>query len=669
MKRLLVAIAVIVPMALGIYARMHTLKVWKKTPERFYLEGRPLFTSYDAFLFARYGRDFFEGRYHSGKRDPFRFVPDNFLTENVTYPTPVPMSSFTAGLLAKLFKTHIENVDQYFTPLLSVLLAIPLVLLLARIGYPTAGLCGALAGVLSYIYAIRTSVLRFDTDSLNLFFPIAMALFLHMALDEEEKKKRYLLIAAAGITGQLYYWWYRKSGIILVFLILFAGYRFLTEKFIHKRSIDYKELLWALIIFNPYIVFSGIFGLFGMIHSYIINFFKPAVESGFPNVQKSISELRHFNIKTVAEVSIGSYYLFAIGLAGTAALYYRSFKKVFLTLPAFLIGLMTLKGANRFAMYLAPFIGAGFGYLVDRSILYFESRKERELNLPRLVAFLAAGAIIVAANRATFSMVAYPRITPRLAKNFIKLRELTPEDAWIWTWWDYGYAIQYLGRRATFHDGGSQTTPKTYFVATTFSTPDQKLANTVIKAIANIGLTRIEEWIKEGIPGERIRDMVFSGNFSAPLKHPVYWAFTEDLVGKFAWINYFGTWNFKEKKGAKLPILPLSCRMKKKNILVCNVGILNLNTGILVNQNGQGIPIREIAIRDDDSKRLIRHNYHPKGLFIAARKKRNTLYMYVTYEQPFRSSFVQMYILKNYSPKYFRLIYDDFPSMVLYQTL
>jgi len=163
--------------------------------------------------------------------------------------------------------------------------------------------------------------------------------------------------------------------------------------------------------------------------------------------------------------------------------------------------------------------------------------------------------------------------------------------------------------------------------------------------------------------------MVFSGNFSAPLKHPVYWAFTEDLVGKFAWINYFGTWNFKEKKGAKLPILPLSCRMKEKNILACNVGILNLNTGILVNQNGQGIPIREIAIRDDDSKRLIRHNYHPKGLFIAARKKRNTLYMYVTYEQPFRSSFVQMYILKNYSPKYFRLIYDDFPSMVLYQTL
>jgi hypothetical protein len=92
--RLLLLFIIIVPIIIGAYIRLDDLKVWDANKQVFYFKDRPLFTSYDAFIFARYGKEFFEGKYRAGEKDPLRFVPDNYLTDNVTYPKIVPMSSF-----------------------------------------------------------------------------------------------------------------------------------------------------------------------------------------------------------------------------------------------------------------------------------------------------------------------------------------------------------------------------------------------------------------------------------------------------------------------------------------------------------------------------------------------------------------------------------------------
>ena len=43
------------------------------------------------------------------------------------------------------------------------------------------------------------------------------------------------------------------------------------------------------------------------------------------------------------------------------------------------------------------------------------------------------------------------------------------------------------------------------------------------------------------------------------------------------------------------------------------------------------------------------------------------LMLFLTAEQPYISMFNQMYILRNYDKRYFELVYDHFPVMVVYK--
>ncbi len=658
--KLFLFLLIAIPLVVGAYLRLDDLKIWHSKRQFFYYGDRPLFASYDAFIFARYGKEFFNGKYKGGKRDPLRFVPDNYLTDNVTYPKLVPMISFGAGLLAKLFKTHIENVDEYYTPLLAVLFVIPFVLFFWKIDLPFAGFSGALFGLASYMYLARTSVLRFDTDSLNLCLPVAMAYFLLLAL-KAQGNRRYLYLLVAGLFAQLYYWWYAHPGIIVVFLVIYWWFAFL------EKNIDRKAFLLSLLFFNPLVLGVGVFNFFGLVKGYLINYFKPAVE-GFPNVQMSISELKHYDLPFVAKSTVGSIYLFVPGFALAVAMFVRRVRDVALLLPLFLIGLMTLKGGNRFAMYLAPFVGVGLGYVLDVGFGWFKaSGRERFASYPFKIAALAVlMALFYLGNHNVFAFTATPRITPALAADFLKLREITPEDAWIWTWWDYGYAIQYLGERATFHDGGSQGTAKTYFVATTFSTSDPQIANRVIKAIANIGRRGIEQRLDDGIKPVKIMDEIFSGKLSAPLSHPVYWVFTQDLIGKFAWINYFGTWDFDAKRGLREAIIPINrCMMQKGgNLLVCAQGVFDLKNGYIMLRRGKAL-LKAFVVKGPKGVEV--RKFHDTGYYLEGVATSAGLMLFLTAEQPYNSMFNQMYILRNYDKRHFELVYDHFPVMLMYK--
>lgn len=654
--KILLLIAIVIPITIGLYVRFDDLGVWKRHKQSFYYQNRPLFTSYDAFYFARYGKDYLNGRYKAGETDPLRFVPDNNLTENVTYPSLIPMESWLGAKIAKLTHTHIENISVYLTPLLAVLFVIPLVLYFFSIELPLAGFGGAMLGAISLIYLIRTQIARFDTDALNLFFPFAIAFFLLRSLFK--KGNVYLNLMLAGILSQLYYWWYAHPGLILVALFTYAVGLFFFDK---EDPLNQKGLfLLILLIFsNPVFIFYGIFNLLGLVKTYLINYFQPVV-SGFPNVFMSISEAQHFELTRVARLAAGNFLIFAIGFAGVVLLFIKRFKETFLLLPIFLIGAMALKGGNRFAMYLSPFIGAGIGYLFDKLAL-----KTNKVYLVRVLSIFLLAGVFLYINKPSFAFVARPKLTPSLERDFIKLERLTPKDSWIWTWWDYGTAIQYLGDRAVFHDGQSQGTPKTYFVATTFSTSSPKIAHHVILGIANIGTKGIKKLLKDKKKPKEIRDLIFSGRFSRPINHPIYWAFTGDEIGKFTWINYFGTWNFDLKKGMKSPIYLLSgCRMPKPQILLCGRLIIDLHKGEII-QNRRGFLLKKVVIKNE--RGLTERKFNAKGLYLEMVKGQKGNFLFLMNEQAFKSMFNQMYILRNFDQNYFSLIFDDFPTMVLYR--
>jgi len=645
----LLLLLILIPLTVGLKIRLDDLKVWERYKQFFFYQGRALFTSYDAFYFAKFGKDYLEGTYKGGKKDPLRFVPDN-----ATYPEIIPMESWLGAKIAKSQGTYIENVSVWLTPALAVLVVIPLVFYFYELRLPFTGFGASLLTVVSLLYLVRTSIARFDTDSLNLFFPFTIALFL-LHYFKTEGKERIISLLLAGVASQLYYWWYQHPGINLAIFTFFVIAFFFTKRF------KTKELFLAFLFFNPVLVFEGITNLVGLTKTYIINYFKPEVQ-GFPNISMSISEVRHVNVPQIGKFTCGNELLFFVGIAGFFFLLLRKFYETLILIPIFLIGLMAFFGGNRFAMYLAPFVGAGLGYVFD---LLIGTLKKEKLKLGGyLVGFLLLTGTIIAFNSLSFKVIARPKITPQLEGDFLKLKSLTPKGSWVWTWWDYGYAIQYLSRRATYHDGGSQKSPKTYFVATSYSTPNPQVAYNVILGISNLGAEGIRELLKKGKRPEEIREEVFKGKYSKKIKSPVYWAFTEDEIGKFFWINYFGTWNFKLERGERNGIIELNFCRESKGELLCKNAVFDKLLGKVV-LNGRSLPVKRYVIKGSEIKELDYGN--PLGITIEkVITKRGTLYLLMA-EQPFRSMFNQMYILRNYDKNLFKLVYDDFPTMVLYK--
>ncbi len=658
-------------MAVGLLFRFDDVKVWEKRHNFFYLdENRPLFTSYDAFYYARLARDYQHGHYRWRGRDPLRGVPDNYLSDNITYPL-LPLMSFSTAKISDWFNTTIEKVAFYYTPITAVLFALPLFLYLETLGYTAAGLLGALCGILSFIYFIRTSLMRFDTDSLNLFFPFALAWALTMYF----RSRRPLLWAGlASFLSVLFYWWYFKPHFILITFLIFAGIIYFSQ-----RRFTRQDRLALLILFLPNIwyLWQAPLALAKQIWRYVITGVFPTqtgLFADFPNIRLSISELQQTkSLSQMASLTIQNEILFILGLLGSFVLLFRHRKHLAFVWPYFLVGLLVFRSGNRFAMYLAPFIGMGLGYglhllfeeVLPRFFRFSLDRYLRELCILLLTALLAF--FIIWQQKSVRAFVAVPKINSLVARDMEKLQQLTPPEAWIWSWWDYGYAFEYLADRAVFIDGGElQGKVTTYYVALSFASPSPEEAYHTIAYISREGLTGIEKRLKEeGLSAEELTENIKKGVYYQTLKHPVYWVFTQDLPPKYAWIGFFGTWDFQTRNGHFGFIMDLNpCQRVRANVLACRGSILDFDQG-QVKLGTHVYRIKEVLLRTE--RGFSERSFHPKGLIVQLVDTPYGRLVYLADERSFRSNFNQMYILRNYDARYFELIMDDFPFMVVYR--
>ena len=58
---------------------------------------------------------------------------------------------------------------------------------------------------------------------------------------------------------------------------------------------------------------------------------------------------------------------------------------------------------------------------------------------------------------------------------------MTPKDAMVWLWWDWGYAAHHFSRRATIADGAQHGGPSLYLPAAVFATDNPRFARQLIR--------------------------------------------------------------------------------------------------------------------------------------------------------------------------------------------
>ncbi len=641
------------------------------------MEERPIFTAYDSYLFARYAEDYKLGIFEPGGGDHLRFVPDN-----ATYPSVIPFYSWLFAELSSITNSHIENLAFWLIPIFASLVVVPLVLLFWRENLPLAGLGAALFGSLALIYVIRTSIVRLDTDSIVLFSLFAVPFAVHLFATSEGKKK-YLALLLVALFSNLFYWGYIHPDlnfVLWVSSVLFLGFPFLLRLVKEKRwSKPDKGLLTDLalltVAFNPYVLLSGGIDLVGRLLRYVFEFGKP-IEGNFPNVQISISELQKLSIKQLSILTVGNEIALFVGFLGLVIFAVFRFRLFLLLLPVLLMGLLSLKGSSRFAMFLAPFLGVGIGILFDLLKGWIDNFLNKEgWKIAVLVGLsLTLSVFAYYLERRSFEFVPKPIMTSSVAEAFMEVGRQTPPDAWIMTWWDYGYAIQYYARRATFHDGGSQYSPKTYFIARAFTTDNASEAVNITKTLTFCGSKCIEKLLKEGKSAKEIKELFAEGELlkGRKISQPVYWVFTGDLIGKFYWISYFGTWNFDTLKGEHLFLSPIVCAGPAPNSLICRQGggVFKLDLANFRMEVGKGryMPIKYFAVRSEDKLDVKENPYALMGYAVEAvytYLPKNFMW-FLMQDKTFKTMFNRLYPLRDDSLKEFERVKERFPDYVFY---
>lgn len=639
--------------------RLNQFDRWEENPSLYFTDNYPAMTTVDSFYWLRYAKEYNNGRYLSTDNDSLRYYPDN----NQSYKKPVPMLSWILAKISTFTNGNYYMAGIYLIPFLAGLFIFPLGIYFYRLKIPAAGVLGGLIGTFSFVYYVRSCTGRVDTDALNTFFPLLASLFILLMSESDNPKKKYIYSALTGLSMALFYWWYAKAGFTLIY------FGVLGVMLIIGNRKDLKLIGTCLGIFilfsNPIWFFDGIANL----SSAFSRYFSLGETSGvgFPNILKTITEAKAYSPISILSSILELYPIAAAGLILFFILIFIKFKKILPILPVFLLGLLVFKSANRFGMFLAPFAGIGIGFAVH----YFWNILVKRINTPEIIKeiFPYAMAILIffsLKGATAYNYVPGPSIYSNVFKTFIDIKDELPRNSAIYSWWDYGYAIEDVTGFATFHDGGSQSSAKTYFVAKSFvSDSQQELFNT-INYLNRKGMTGIKEMLDDNISVNQVVQKVISFSEEEMMNtHIPTVLFTSDMINKYGAFSYIGNWDFDKKNSNSSSYIMLRCSGIKNNILYCGRNQVDLSRGII---NDREFLKKSITIVDGEVIEEKNYNFS-NGYYLQVLIKGKSMTHFLMNEAVYKSNFNQMYLLGRYDKTLFKEVYNKFPSARAYEVL
>lgn len=500
----------------------------------------------------------------------------------------------------KIFSPGVSltTVSAWASALYGALIVIPAYLLARELSNRRGGIiAAALVGFAPQILS-RTFGSSYDTDQLVLFF-ILLTLYTGIRFLKKPNFQNFMINLFA-LTGFMLTWpmfWYTYfivSSIFIFYIILNA---FLVKKLDTKKTIN--TFLYLLSTFLSLIIIGAIERL--PVVQWLLGLlqFTSSPEVWIVNV--SIAELQPvgFNIQTLilafgkfvtGLVSVDWAVFFGLLFAIIFGIY-SSLKKKDILLKSsfiilFLLGLFTVTRGIRFTEYTAAIFLTLAGAGIGRIYTY--------LHKPILKNFWNGSALILVFIAFSTGLQLANYLGPDINSNWDStwefLRTQTPELALVGTWWDPGHMITGWGERRVVADGAHCGNDCMYTIndritdlGKIFSTDDEKEALRLIRK--------------------------YQG--TSP---KVYWIASADLIGKFQWIQYFGTGCDARVEWNKCPLYGLAYQSNayySENgepflIEYGNIKVLNLNYPLPFYTHGRNaIIFKEIMFYVNGTVRLV----------------------------------------------------------------
>jgi hypothetical protein len=262
-------------------------------------------------------------------------------------------------------------------------------------------------------------------------------------------------------------------------------------------------------------------------------------------------------------------------------------------------------------------------------------------------------------GQTAISFVPGPSIHTGLYATFLEVKKRVPEDSALLTWWDYGYAITDATGLATFHDGGGQTSPKTYFIARGLISHDQDKLYDITQYLATAGNQGID---KNNFSPAALLEAV--RNPETKPWNPIYLFFTADMTGKYGAISKLGSWDIVKGGSKPRGYQNLACNKITNEKMNCRGAKIDLKAGKINNQVSLK---RMIFIRD--GKVLREQEFgHAQGytlqLLVAGKQ---IVEVQLIDEVVFQSNYNQMFLLGRYREDLYEETYNAFPFSRLYR--
>ncbi|HML05808.1 MAG TPA: peptide transporter, partial [Methanobacterium sp.] len=157
------------------------------------------------------------------------------------------------------------------------------------------------------------------------------------------------------------------------------------------------------------------------------------------------------------------------------------------------------------------------------------------------------------------------------------IKNTTSNNTVITSWWDFGYLFESAADRPVTFDGGSQNTPRAYWVGKALLTDNEALSAGILRMLTTSGdqgTLLLENYTKDTGKSVEILDAILpvsKQNAQAILinqykftpdqaqsilkythpdnPNPHVLITSSDMLGKAAWWSYFGSWNFQNGTG------------------------------------------------------------------------------------------------------------------------
>ncbi|MCD8490851.1 MAG: hypothetical protein LRY51_02560, partial [Geovibrio sp.] len=224
--------------------------------------------------------------------------------------------------------------------------------------------------------------------------------------------------------------------------------------------------------------------------------------------------------------------------------------------------------------------------------------------------------------------------------------------------WDYGLAYEYAGF-TTFHDGMTQRSPKTYYIAKSLTSDSQEELYNTIAFLSSEGKAGIDRMLSEGRTPQDISAFA-AGNSLHVADDKYVVLFTKDMLFKIGAISQLGTWDFETGKFSPFTIITMRCTQKEGDVLICGKDRINLATGLVNN----ALPLKTHTVTANGKLFNSREFPYTQGVhLIESRWESGFTDFLILDEKAFRSNMVQMFVIGNVDSSRFTEIFNSVPFM------